>query len=86
MFRTKKTAQLSYVMQYPQAKHRRVEQEGPVAEKEAPLAEQAPPVAEEEHFGWSSDDDEGERNLEDDEDAANVSDEDESLQVQCGIC
>jgi hypothetical protein len=76
MVRTKKTARLSCVAQYPQAKRRRVE-------KEAPLAEQAPLEMEEEYFSWFSSDNEGERNLEDDEDAATASDEDGSLQLRC---
>jgi hypothetical protein len=54
MVRTKKTARLSCVAQYPQAKRRRVEQE-------APVAEQAPSVVEQAHFGWSFSDDEGEK-------------------------
>jgi hypothetical protein len=49
--------------------------------QEAPLAEQAPLVVEEEHFGWSSSDDEGGRNLEDNEDVAIASDKDESPQA-----
>jgi hypothetical protein len=43
------------VAQYLQAKRRRVKQEASVAEQEAPLAE-------EEHFGWSSNNGECERN------------------------
>jgi hypothetical protein len=55
--------------------YHRVEQEALVTAQLETL------VVEEEHFGWSSDNNEGERNMEDDEYAATASKEDKSPQL-----